>query len=530
VVRGATIAAYRPALVFSDTGSYWDSAHDFDLNPVRPTGYSLFLAPMAAFTDSLAPVQVVQHAIGLLLAGGLYAFLLRRGLPAWGSALGTAPVLLDPLQIVLEHYVLSDVLFEGLLVLACLLLLWRHRPQLWHIVAVGALVGAAGLVRGAGILLVLVFAFALVCLRVGWSRILAFVAAAAIPVGAYVIAFHAEHGEYAVTTAGPRFLYARLAPLVRCDDPELRFPPYARKLCPPMPVADRPSSNYYMWGQRRGPVFHLNLPPGVTRLEVLEDFDKQVVRAQPVVFARGALKDFLAGFAPSRAYEAPGWPSSLWRFEEQYGPLEESRWDVEVHTSAARPLTLYGRWANLPGPVAAALAVAAVLAALGVGRARWSGDRVAIGLLAGACLTTVATGAVVAGFSWRYQLPQLTMLPAAGALAVAALARGAAPGKPAPSPPVRILDRAASRLARMPMPQRWRRRVGTWEERGVLATALGVVAGIATAAVVEVAAVRSGWFNPGTAAVGATAAGGLVTLVLLVSRRRAREHPVVSIG
>ena len=533
VVRGATIAAYGPALVTPDTLAYWTSAHNFEPQPLRPIGYSFFLAPVAAVTDSLTPVQVMQHSIGLLLAGGLYAFLLRRGLPAWGSALSTAPVLLDPLQIVLEHYVLTDVLFEGLLVLACLLLLWRHRPHLWQIVAVGTLVGTAGLVRGAGTLLVVVFALALVCLRAGWSRILVFVVAAAIPVGAYMVAFHAEHGEYAVTTGGPRFLYARLAPLVRCDDPQLRIPPYARQLCPRIPVAERPSSNYYMWGQRWGQVLPRDLPPGVTREEVLRDFDKQVVRAQPVVFAEASLKDFLAGFSPSRAYAAPGRDSAHWRFQEQYDQsggrawelLGQRGWDVEVNESAARPLTTYGRWANLPGPLAGALAMAAVLAALGVGRSRWSGDRVAIGLLAGACLTTMVTGAALAGFSWRYQLPQLAMLPAAGALAVAALARGAVPGKPAPLPPLRILDRAASRLARVPMPQLWRRRASAWEERGVLAVALGVLAGIATAAVVEVAAVQSGWFTPGTAAVGATVAGGLVSLVLLVSRRRARSLP-----
>jgi hypothetical protein len=46
---------------------------------------------------------------------------------AWLAALATAPLLLDSMQLVIEQYVMSDVLFQALLLAACLLLL-RRRP------------------------------------------------------------------------------------------------------------------------------------------------------------------------------------------------------------------------------------------------------------------------------------------------------------------------------------------------------------------------------------------------------------------
>ena len=122
-IRGVVTVAYRPALLFPDTRSYLQHAEDASLSPVRPSGYSLFLRPFVLLTDSLTPIQVVQHAMGLLLAVACYMFLLRRGLPRWGATAAVVPLLLDPLQLVLEHYILSDLLFEVMLVLACLALL-----------------------------------------------------------------------------------------------------------------------------------------------------------------------------------------------------------------------------------------------------------------------------------------------------------------------------------------------------------------------------------------------------------------------
>jgi hypothetical protein len=62
------------------------------------------------------------------MAAAVYLLLLRLGVWPWLAALATAPLLLDSMQLSLEQYVMSDVLFQALLLAACLLLLWRRRP------------------------------------------------------------------------------------------------------------------------------------------------------------------------------------------------------------------------------------------------------------------------------------------------------------------------------------------------------------------------------------------------------------------
>ena len=75
-----------------------------------------------------------------------------------------------------------------------------------------------------GLLAVLV---AVVCLRVGWVKVVAFGIAAMLPIAVYATAYHSKYGVYALSQSGSRFLYARLAPLVHCHDPQLHLPRYA---------------------------------------------------------------------------------------------------------------------------------------------------------------------------------------------------------------------------------------------------------------------------------------------------------------
>jgi hypothetical protein len=59
---------------------------------------------------------------------------------------------------------------------------------------------------------------------------------------------------------------------------------------------------------------------------------------------------------------------------------------------------------------------------------------VAAWTFAGLCLVVLVTAAMGSQFSWRYQLPQLVLLPPAGALGLSALLRrdlAAATGDPA---------------------------------------------------------------------------------------------------
>jgi hypothetical protein len=266
-----------------------------------------------------------------------------------------------------------------------------------------------------------------------------------------------------------------------------------------------------MWGRGAGPAYHVQVPHGVTRMQVLKDFDKRVIRAEPLLYARVVAKEALGGFSLSRAHDVPGYPASYWLFEDHNWSLDAfPRWAAEYRdqyhlsheNAAAGFLTAYRRVLHTPGPLLGLLLMACAAAAAGLGRARWSGVRVAVGLLAGCCVVVIGTGTAFSGFSWRYQLPQVPLIPVAGALAVAALVRGPAPGAPAPLPPLQLLDRVAG---------------GRW--RGPLAALAAVVVVV----LVAVLARGSGWAAWGTAIALGLVAGLLVAFALL--RRPAVPHP-----
>jgi hypothetical protein len=496
-------------------------AHTFSFTKARPGGYGLFLWPLARATENPAAFALVQHIIGLALSVACYAFLVRRGLPRWGAVLAMLPLLFDPLQLTLEQYVLSDVVFEAVVVSACLVLLWRHRPTTRAVVVAGALVGYAGLVRGVGSFLLAVFVVALLCLRVSWVKLAAFVVAVVLPLVVYASLYLVAHGQFALVSSGPRFLYARIAPFVACDRDQL--PSYERTLCPKEPVGKRPDTDYYMWGGGRGPAYHVQPPNDMTAEAVIKDFDKRMIRAQPLTYARHVLTDATGGFAPSRTHDVPGYPSSYWlfaghnwsldsfpswqhRYADQYGPGSQA-------AAAAAFLTDYRRVLYTPGPAMAALLLLAVAATFGVGRSRLSRVRVAVGLLLGCCAMSLFTAAGFSGFSWRYQLPQIPLLPMAGAFAIAALVRGPAPGderSPAPPP---LLDRWAIAVQSL----------GTGRgmaEGGRLQLVLAVVAGLVTGGASAVLAFVSGWAAGGTAAIlGAVMAVAVATILVVAHVR-----------
>ena len=534
-LRVTVMVAYRPVLLFPDSFGYLSHAVPFHLQWARPGGYLAFLWPILQLTDSRYPIPALQHLMGLALAVACYAFLLRRGIPRWGATLAALPVLLDPLQLVLEHYLLSDVIFELLLVGACLLLLWKPRPGPGALLAAGLAVAAATLTRGAGTLVLVVFVVALVCLRVGWRRMLVFLLAALVPLAGYATEFHREHGRWSLTSAGPRFLYARLAPIVHCDG--VRLPSSERGLCPREPIGQRRVINYYIWGHRQAPQWTVQPPPGTSQLAMVADYDRRVVRSQPWVYGRSVIGHFALGFAPTRTVEVPGNPADHWLFEDHYWVLDDiiaqglRPPSAEAGTSsdpaAASFLAGYRRWLWTPGPLLALLLVTGLAAAFGLRRARWSGDRVATGLLVACCVVPLATGAAVAGFSWRYQLQQLPLLPVAGALGLAALVRGRRAGRTV-DPPVRVLDTMAERVVRM-LPRGLAGAAGRGAASGRTSAVVAAVVAAAVAAVVAACvgavsgalAAWSGWVDRPLAVAGGAAVGITIAVMLLVSRSRA---------
>jgi Dolichyl-phosphate-mannose-protein mannosyltransferase len=439
VLRALAWRAYRPALLFPDSRLYLLGAANEKLQASRPSGYSVFLWPFLNLDlAGLSAITLTQHLMGLAMAVAIYLLLLRLRVWPWLAALATAPLLLDSLQLSLEQYVMSDVLFEALLLSACLALLWRRRPGAPLLLAAGLALGMAATVRGVGVLLLAPAAVTALALGLplGWRRTVLLLAALAVgfalPLAAYLAAFKAQHGEFAMTTYTSRFLYARLAPIADCRG--LDLPPWERPLCPPEPPGERLTSNAYMWDLRRSPQYHVRRPPGTTVQEVLADFNRRIILHQPVDYALLVGRDVLRGFQPFRTVgpkdvKVTPWllrqelpfngakhrPGELYRSFAGYGPV--------LDRPLAGMLAGYQHVGHTPGPVLAACAVAGLLAAAGLGRARRSGLRVAAWTFAALCLVVLVAASMGSGFSWRYQLPQLVLLPPAGALGLTALLR-----------------------------------------------------------------------------------------------------------
>jgi hypothetical protein len=428
-----TQLAYDPPLVYYDSARYLANAHTLALSEYRPLGYALFLRGLSIADGDLAVISLVQHLIGLGMAVVLYVLLLRLGLRRWVAALAAAPVLLDAYQLNIEEYVLSETLFEALLVGACALILWRRRPSPALAAGAGLLLAGVAITRANGMVAILP-ALLVVALARRPAAVIALLAAFAAPVAAYAIAYHAAHGSYAITGSGGQFLYARVAGITDCS--RFSVPRYQRTLCPREPLGHRLQVDIYMWSNRRSPYYHVRVPPGTSRQRVAFDFARTVILHQPLDYGRIVLHDFLRGFAPTRTRHAGELPISRWQFPVQY-PIFSRRTAKALRThgempprtrpALARFLRGYQRFGYVSNLLLGLGLVAALLAAAGVGRARHSGLRSAALLFALMALAVLVPVVAVNQFTWRYQIPQLVLLPPAAAIGLTALLRRRVP-------------------------------------------------------------------------------------------------------
>src|SRR5205085_2580978 len=113
--------------------------------------------------------------------------------------------------------------------------------------------------------------------RVGVARLVTFSVAAAVPIVGYLLWMHAVYGVYDFTTWSGKMLYARVAPIARCDRLGA-LTAEQRRLCDPRPPGRRPGQSEYLWTGGTGPQRHL--PDSVVRA-----FARKVVVHQPVDYA-----------------------------------------------------------------------------------------------------------------------------------------------------------------------------------------------------------------------------------------------------
>ncbi len=444
--------AYQPALVFWDSAGYMQQASHLRPDALRPFGYPLFLH-LLPFHSWLGVVPLVHHLMGLGMGVIIYVLLQRLSVPRWGAALAAAPVLLDGFQLVLEQYVLTETLFDFLIIVGCAILLWRRKPTIWHAAAAGLVFAYVALIRANGLIACGPAVLALICLRWDttqktlaipkrWFRgarpvvaaLAAMLALFIVPMGAYAIWFHSVNGQYAITSWGGRFLYARVAPFADCT--KFTVPQIERHLCPIDPVGHRPrvygsSVEYYMWGRNNSPLWTLPVSESQRR-KLAGDFAKRVIKAQPWTYAKTVGHDFLRAFYPIPARRDGELPIFRWQFQTFF-PLffggEAQYYANSFHEAPhldvglARFLKGYRRYAFTPGPLMALGLIAGLLAALGVGRARRSGLRSASLLFTTMALAVFGSTVIANQFSYRYYVSLIVLSGPAAALGLTALVR-----------------------------------------------------------------------------------------------------------
>jgi hypothetical protein len=429
LLRLVIAVTFAPAFVMSDGPAYLALVDHLAPSPNRPVGYGVLLRALSWVTRSLVLVTSLQVVLGLLTAVLAYALLRRWGVSTWVATLATLPFLFDSMELLLEHSVLSDVLFGVLLVAGVAALAWWPTPRLWATAAAGLLLGLATVVRLVGEPTVLAAALFLLMAATTWRRRLAHVAlvcvAFALPLVAYAGWYHEENGVWALSQASGRAFYMRTTTFVDCA--KLDLPSYEKVLCPANPLSDRQDPTWYGW-HSTATVPQLKPPPGITQDQAMRDFAIRVIKAQPLDYARIAARDFVLPFRALQRddrYEystAVKWtfaqyvdyvPTPLWTepaFAEHGGQLPVSR------QPAADAMATYGRHVFVPGPVLALLVVL-VVAGLVVRRHEPSSRRPLTVLLLVLPLGLSLVPDLTAEFVWRYELTLFTLLPMSAALA-----------------------------------------------------------------------------------------------------------------
>jgi hypothetical protein len=499
VLRILTQLAYRPALLYIDSTKYLLGAYPGD----DPPGYQLAIKPVLA-VGNLDMVAVIQHLLGLGMAVALYLVLLRRGAPRWLAALATVPVLLDAYQLQIEQNVMPDVMFEALMVAGLAALLWRLTPSPWLIGAAGLALGASATARQIGEIFIVPAAGYLLIVTPGWrlrlKHAVLLCLAFALPILAASYRNYADPQlrNFSLAPYASGSIYGRMA--VAADCATLRLPSYERDLCPdatqklllgPDGLDHNPRSpirgnwiptlshaDYQALKQVCPKPVQVTVGTAVRQQvvasmcgRVTSDFDRRVLKQQPLNVLASIGKDTLKLFALGRT-TSTGDPSiTRWQFQNFYpqyspyivishgafvfGSYNHAGVEEQIGTGAdfrggnpavAGPLASFLRGYQqdggyTPGPLFAFAVLAGLAGSLTVLRRRAAPAQRAAAL---ACLLFFATGVAallssdVFEFNWRYQLPALITLPPAAALAITLLLRrgslAAAGGEVVPDP------------------------------------------------------------------------------------------------
>ena len=438
-LRAVVQLAYQPALIFPDSERYLEYAWHFATghwypDSLRTSGYSLLLFP-AVLTRNLTVVAAAQHLLGLATAVLIYAVLVHFRARRWLAALATVPVLSDPLQLDIEQYVLTDVSATFLLVVALVVLVWRHDAIGKTAPAVaGLLLAAATIIRESDLLVMIPAVLYLLAVVRPRRRLVARTALLLVgflpPVLGYLGWYQVSHGRFNFVSYDSQFMYGRIVQFADCTGVSL--PWYERPLCPRQPPAQR-NPDFYMWG-RQSPLVTFKPPPGMSTGRIVNDFDWRIIQHQPLTYLKVVADDILYGFSPVRGDGPEHYPTWYQQFHTYFpadkGEVATLRASTgrgpHVQPALAGFLTGYGRAFHVPGPLLAAGLALGVAGMAGIGGARRSRLRAPCLLFTIGAVAAFAPPFAIVTFDWRYELPQLSLIPVAAVLGVTALAGMAA--------------------------------------------------------------------------------------------------------
>lgn len=468
-VRVVAMVGYRGVLWFPDSYSYLGVALRPWPFPIRPVGYSFFLRLLRPF-HSFVLVAGVQHALGLVVGVLVYVLLRHRfGLPVWGASLAAVPVLLDGYQIELEQLLMSDVLFEVLVVAAVTVALWRRRPTVWHAGAAGLLIGLAAITRSIGLPLIAVLLVCLLLTGTGWRARLGTAAAAAmlfaLPAGAYAVWYHGDWGRYAMSNSTGMFTYARTASFADCA--QVKPPPAERRFCPDTPGGHRHAAPDYIWHNTRA---FGHTKPAYVRFTLANDhaagdFAQRAIIAQPWDYARVSVRDLLRTFQWGRADYPTVNTVSRYRFPDRTqhlphgysvpgGTIRHDAFDYG-HTSGRATVVApwaglvrgYQQWVYLRGTLFGVILLAGAVGLLRHRRAAGGPVLLPWGL----AVALIVVPPFTTAFDYRYVLPAVPLACLAAALAFTEPGRRAGPPTSRP-PAVQVPGSPPAPETRRPQP------------------------------------------------------------------------------
>jgi hypothetical protein len=441
VLRLVVSLVYQPAIMNNaDSATYIQMANGGLFgDPVRTTGYPLFLIAANAVSDALAFTITLQHALGVATALLLYGIARRVGAPVWVGVVGAAAVLLSLDQIVLEHLILSEALFIFMFVAslyACVRVLDEPRPiyrafdsrHAW-LLAAGALLALSAWVRGAAAPLEpFLILWILLAVPGSWKRRLVNATVAGVAIASLMLTYFALNeshtGTFGLSQSSGWGIYSRIAPLADCS--QFTPPEGTESLCEDSPPGTRNGPDFYGWEPGSPAVQLFTYPPQGN--EQLSEFARESIKAQPRAYAQAVVTDVMRYFLPDYKTYAFGGPG--------YDTLDIQRKDPALEREVYGWLSGYFTGIDqrrLDGPVEALseiqdwvrvqplLMLAAM--ALGVagivftsGRVRW-----VLVLLCGAGLLLFVVPSATANYNARYAIPSGGPIVLAGAIAAWAL-------------------------------------------------------------------------------------------------------------